>query len=365
MKTVPTPGHSTWQDLLQILGACAIVAFHTQAPLAQAGWAAVELFFVMAGMRMGGALKREQSLAAYTLARTQRLFPEVCAVWIVVLLLVVCGRGTDGMKWFLGTAPFHLQNLTPLFFRYDLPKDAVFGPLWFVGVLMQLQVLLFLFKKPLGRMSPGWILAAALAAGIVLRAVFTHAYEGGFRSLEGSHAGILYCMPFCHLEALVLGFLMQRGAFPRIGRCLPLSAGLVVALGLLNMRFSSGQLGLSGLGYEFPLRTNFSQLWGYPVLAFFAAGLCAKDSPLARAVDRRELPAWVIRGISTMAALTYGVYCFHGLIIGTGLNAASWFGGSVMHRTALFGITLIEAIAFASAFRGFQQWISRFAPSRG
>jgi len=297
---------------------------------------------VMAGMHMASSMNRDIPTCTYARQRLVRLFPEVAVVWLATLAFVIAGRGTAGMHWFLGTAPFQLQNLTPLFFQYNLPRDAVFGPLWFLGSLFQLQVVLHALRKRIGTANPVWIIAIALILGVSGRLLFA-IWRGHARELDGTSSGILYCMPFCHLEAIVLGVVLGRGGFPGLGRLLPWCVGLIAGAGLLNVWFSGGRMGIASLGFEFPPRINGSHLWAYPLLALGSGALCAKDGPLAARLDRAKLPAWIERCLSTLAPLTYGVYCFHGLIIATGINFASVLSRSSTGRTAVFAITLLEA----------------------
>lgn len=328
--------------MLQIAGAFAIVAFHMQAPFSQMGWAAVEVFFVMAGMNMASSLDRDLSLAAYARQRFVRLMPELAVVWLATLAFVIAGRGSAGMAWFLGSAPFQLQNLTPLFFQYDLPRDAVFGPLWFLGSLFQLQVIVFALKRLVSSAKPLLTIAVALCAGISARLLFA-LWKGDAMSPGGADAGVLYCMPFCHLEAIVLGVLLGRGAWPRFGGMLPWGIGIAVAAGVLSL-WLPGIGGLGGLGFEFPPRVHGSHLWAYPLLAFASGMLCAKDGLLAKWAEEIRMPEWVGNGLATLAPLTYGVYCFHGLVISTGINGAAMLGASPKGRCMLLLITFLESL---------------------
>ena len=341
--------HSAWQHLLQIAGTVAIVAFHTQAPLSQAGWVAVELFFVLAGMHMTPALNRGTAVVTYARYRVIRIFPEVALVWTATLIWVFLAGGTDGMLWFLVTAPFQLQNITPLFFNYQLPQDAIFGPIWFLGALFQIQLLVCIFKRPLKSFKPSLIITTTLLLGIVSRLLFG-VISGHPITLEGKHAGILYCMPFCHLEAVVLGVLINNGKLPELGRKMPLIVGLVLIFGFLNYRLSSDKIHAASLGYEFPLRINLSYLWGYPALAFAAASLCAQDSKRAYEIFGSTSPLWLTNRISEIAALTYGVYCFHGLFISTSLNAIGLLDPSKASHVLLFAFTFMEALLLAWLF---------------
>ncbi len=342
--------------MLQIAGAIAIVAFHVQAPFSPMGWAAVEVFFVMAGINMASSLDRDLSLGTYARQRFMRLMPELTVVWLATLAFLIAGRGSAGMAWFLGSAPFQVQNLTPLFFQYDLPRDAVFGPLWFLGSLFQLQVIVFALRRSVSSARPLWIIAAALCIGVSGRLLFA-LWKGHAMALGGADAGVLYCMPFCHLEAIILGVLLGRGAWPRFGSMLPWGIGLAVAAGLLGLCLP-GLGGLGRLGFEFPPRIHGSHLWAYPLLALASGILCAKDGALAAGAERIRLPGWIEGGLAKLAPLTYGVYCFHGLIIATGVNGAAMLSGSPKGRCVLLVITFLESLILSLIVNGVRRCFS-------
>jgi len=348
---------SGYLNLLQIAGALSIVAFHIATPYSQAGWIVVELFFVMAGINMFGACEREDSLAAYAWSRVRRLCPELCAVWGIAVLFVIFGAGTAGMLWFIGTGPLFLQNLTVPLFQYTLPADALFTPLWFVAALLQLQVLLFATKRWWLRARPAAVLIVFACLGLASRLVFAWILGESPRTLPDPRADALYCLPLSHVEGIVLGLMMGRGALPWIGRLLPVFGGLVLVLGAANVWLADGQVSPRSLGFEFPLRFNYSHVWGYSVLALAAASLCAKNGPLAAAVERTKRPLWLDLTLARLASLSYGVYVSHGIIMATGVNGSAWLVQvhAPFLRLLLFFITMLESFLVAWAFAWFME----------
>lgn len=336
--------------MLQVAGACAVIAFHVEAPGAGLGWAAVELFFVMAGMHMSLPQPGASSVARYLGKRYLRLVPEVAAVWLAVLVICVSGHGTAGMKWFILSAPAFLQNLTLPFFDYTMPADAIFGPLWFAAALMQLQCLFALIGRFLDRLHPAAVLAAAIGIGAGMRFLFPLILGGSVGNLDGAAAGMLYCMPFCHLEAMVLGILIKRGAFPQLGRATVPAFGLVILAGWANLHFGKASGDWKTLGYVFPLRENFSHVWGYPLLSLAAASLCSPHNPIESFFSRHVSEGTIFRLISALAAASYGAYCFHGAILSFGWNLSRQLGHSPGARLAVLAMTLIEVFLLAAAF---------------
>jgi peptidoglycan/LPS O-acetylase OafA/YrhL len=333
-------------------GAFSIVAFHIEIPFSGVGWIAVELFFVIAGINMAAACNREQSIAAYAWSRARRLFPELCAVWCSSALLVLLGFGTVGMLWFVGSAPFFLQNVTLPFFDYSMPRDYVFGPLWFVGALLQLQVLLFASKRLWLRAKPASVIAACFCFGLSSRLLFALFLGDSARTLPNSYANVLYCLPIAHVESIVLGVMMGRGAWSGLGRWLPVFGALALVLGTWNAWWSQDLAEPRTLGFGFPLRLHYIHIWGYSILALCAASLCAKRGAMAGALERiRHLP-WLEKRLAQLAPLTYGVYAFHGLTMATGINGWRWLSRdhAPALRLLLFAITLAESFLLAWGF---------------
>jgi len=311
----------------------------------------------MAGINMASAFDGKQSVAGYARSRVRRLFPELGVVWCVAVLFVILGAGTAGLWWFIGTAPFFLHNLSLPFFNYSLPQDWVFAPLWFVGTLLQLQVLLFASKRFWFAAKPASIIIAAVCIGLSYRLLFGWLLAAHPRNLLSSSADALYCLPFCHAEAITLGLMLGRGALPGIGRWLPVFVVVALGLGALNVWLSPGLVSVRSLGFEFPLRTNYIYVWGYLVLAFVAASVCAKNGPLAVAFERMKRPPWLDHGLARLGALTYGVYVFHGIIMATGLNGSGWLSRehAPYLRLLLFAITIIESLLLAWIFAWFMR----------
>jgi len=115
-------------------------------------------------------------------------------------------------------------------------------------------------------------------------------------------------MPFTHVEAFVLGFLVGRGSI-RMGPWLPILFVLLVITAFIN----KACVGDSGFG--FPLRVNYSYLWGYPLVAFFAASLCDTNGNFARRCQTIMQQIKVDKIICKLSYFSYGAYVFHGAII--------------------------------------------------
>jgi hypothetical protein len=348
---------STYLSLLQIAGVFSILAFHAGIPFSQAGWIPVELFFVIAGINMTAACERDRSLASYAWSRMSRLAPELCTVWSVTVLFVLLGGGTAGMLWFIGTAPFFLQNLTLPFFSFSMPQDLVFIPLWFVAALLQLQVLLFASKRVWMRAKPASVVITAVCFGLSFRLLYGFLFGDRTGTLSESRADALYCLPFSHVESIVLGVMIGRGALSQIGRFLPAFGALALVLGALNVWLSNGLVSPRSVGFEFPLRLNYIHVWGYSILAFAVASLCATNGPMAVAIERMKRSPRVDKGLARLASLTCGAYLFHGVIMATGVNGSAWLSRehAPVSRLLLFAITMIESFLFAWAFAWFIQ----------
>src|SRR4051794_30326652 len=126
-------------QILSILGTMAIIGFHCGIRQLAAGWMAVVLFFVLAAMRMAAAIERDERTLKYGWRRLRRFAPEFLCIYVISLLLLAFWP-SPGLRWFAITGPMFLQNWTRFFFEPAF-QDLLFGPSWFLGALMQLQLL--------------------------------------------------------------------------------------------------------------------------------------------------------------------------------------------------------------------------------
>jgi len=349
------PQRSRYLSFLQIVGALGIIAHHLRAPFSDSGWVLVELFFVIAGINMARGLDRDQSIYSYALSRIRRLGPEIFVVWCVVVIFVASGDGTPGMLRFILMGPLFLQNLAVAFFDYGwTPRDFAYVPLWFVGGLLQLQLMLFAVRRVLLRVKPMVVAFVCVGIGTLFRLlVATLAGQNPHGSLPSSEANLIYLLPLTHVEAIVLGVLIGRGALVGIGRLAPFFCAMAIGLGSVSLALSPpGAMSISSLGFACPLSVNYAYVWGYLILALTAASLCSRSGRLAAAVDGLRFPIWTDKMLIRLASLTYGAYAFHALIIATGTNAASLLAkphtpGS---RLLLVAITAVESFLFAWGF---------------
>ena len=173
LKPAASRRRSRYLNLLRIAGALSIVAYHVGMPFSNSAWIAVDMFFVLAGMNMARVLDCDQSICSYAVSRVERLGPQMLVIWCVAVVSVLAGSGSPGIMWFITVGPVFLHNLALPFFEYTFPRDWIFGPLWFVAALMQLQLLLFGLRKVLLRARPDILLVATVGIAISFRTLFT------------------------------------------------------------------------------------------------------------------------------------------------------------------------------------------------
>ena len=376
LKPAASRRRSRYLNLLQIAGALSIVAHHVGMPFSNSAWIAVDMFFVLAGMNLARVLDGDQSICSYAVSRVERLGPQMLVIWCVAVVSVLAGSGSPGIMWFITVGPVFLHNLAQPFFEYTLPRDWIVGPLWFVAALMQLQLLLFGLRKMLLRARPDILLVAAVGIAISFRTLFTVLVAENPASLPSREAALLYVLPLTHLEALILGLLIGRGALPQISRLLPLFCVLAISLVAINMARSPGEVREAiktalGLNFSYPLGLHYAHIWGYSVIAFAAASLASPTGRLAVATEKLPLPGWTDNVFLALASLTYGVYVFHCLFLATNLNASTLLARPHAPglRLLLFAITAVEAFLLAWVFQRMmeglkqQQWLR--IPARG
>jgi hypothetical protein len=330
--TADVTQRSRYFNLLQICGTLTVLAFHAGVQHVSWGWIAVPLFFALAGEHMVPAVARSGPVFEYARSRVRRLAFPIAIVWCLVAAMALLGRDSPGAHWFLISSPLFLQNLTLFFFEYQFPADWIFGPLWFLGALLQLQLLVFAFRKVLVRYPPSAVIGAVLVIGIAFRCLTGILLGGTAREVDGRAGDLLYVLPLTHIEAITLGFLVGRGALVDLGRYLWIVAAMAFGGVLLGRGLSGLDFPIESLGFDFPFRVNYMHVWGYSVLAFACASLCSLHNPVAAHVQRMVVPSWLDAGLLKTASLTYGAYVFHGALLDYTTKLTPWLTQHGFHR---------------------------------
>ena len=344
---------NSYRSLIQVAGTVCVIAYHLATPLSNVLWAAVELFFVIAGLNMTKAFSRETDFWVYTRSRVVRLVPEISVVWTIYVILWFSGIRTPSSSGFIICAPFFIQNFVPMLGEFT-PFDMGFVPLWFVAGLVQAQVILFLFRKFLINSPPSFVFAFSLLFGGAARICFIFALQDGLRSASPVNAHYLYLLPFTHIEALVFGLLVGRGFLKDTEKWFVPMCFLAIALGFLNLRYSDlGPSGRRSFGYPWPLSVNFQYVWGYPIIALIFAFICSDNNRIAVLTNRVVKLIKFENLLSELSRLSFGAYCFHGLIIAFGINGGMLFPKRPMVQILVLLITLFESYCIAWLFKFF------------
>jgi peptidoglycan/LPS O-acetylase OafA/YrhL len=350
VKSVVRPGSvhppGRYLELLSILGTVAVIGFHCELQEFRAGWIAVVFFFVLAGVRMVSAINRDERTFSYGLRRLQRLAPEFLCVYLVGLCWLVW-KPSLGLKLFAATGMVFAHNWTRAYFDFSY-QDWLFIPLWFVGALLQLQLLAMIFRRWLRRLSARALFTVAVVVGVASRLSMALFVGGNDGNIPVPLADTIYWTPFAHIEALVGGFLIGRGDWRSLGRLMPAIVAFTAILGVANIYASD--LSPMTLGYPVGLPQNYEFLWGYPVLALMAMSCVSHTSFLRRWVDQIILPRKVDQLVVHVAQLTYGVYVFHGVWLVVGQWALERLRIGWAHGYVLFLITIMGGVFSAWCF---------------
>ena len=324
-------------QILSIFGTAAVIGFHCELPKLAAGWTAVVMFFVLAAIRMASAIDRDEGAIAYGLRRIRRFAPEFLCVY-VVSLFVLFWWPSAGLRLFAITGLGFLQNWTRFLFEPAF-QDLLFGPSWFLGALVQLQLVCLALRRPLRRLSASILFSGAVVIGVTTRLAIALAIGIDHGEIPISFAEAIYWTPFAHVESVMAGYLVGRGDWRALGRWMPAAVGAAALLGAIRLALSP-DLSLWTLGYPLGLSRHFEFLWGYPVLAVAAASIASPFNPLRLWVDRRPHLFAVDRLVGFLAGLPYGVYLFHGAWILLAIQGLGFGTGRLLFLVAIVGSVL-------------------------
>ena len=295
-------------DGIRGIALLAVIACHTNAPLALGGWMAVDVFFVLSGYIITTLLIREFErtgdirLGPFLWRRILRVYPA-----LVVVLLV-------GAFWFryLGVEPSfggylrtasaaagYVQNFVWGFGGGELGK---FGHTWSLAVEMQFYIvwpicLAALLRR--GRRPLPWI-----GAGIAVSYLLMVLQSGE----QGGHAfAPAYYLPWTRAWEILVGcglaFVLAKRALPDAG---PESAPKGRWIGWAIAAFG-GCWVLMGATYTIFVDSSY-MIWQAPVIALRAAGLITHLDRVHRYGIGRFL-GWA--PVALLGLISYSVYLFH------------------------------------------------------
>jgi peptidoglycan/LPS O-acetylase OafA/YrhL len=264
------------------------------------GWAGVQLFFVLSGFLITGALLDSQDASNYYSSfyarRALRILPLYYGMLIAsFVILGPLGVLTEEM---LGTAHSHVWLWTFLSNWTSGSDEAKgFSHFWSLAVEEQFYLL---WPLALRRMSAPNVLRLGLAIAVAALVIRT-----GMR-LAGSSPDALYEFTICRMDALALGAAaaaaMRMPAWQTaIARSLPRLPWIALVLFLAGVP----------LTHDYA-RTGFeTQTWGQTMLAIIFTVMV-----LAGARPPDERPNWFVRVFSwgplrSVGKYSYALYVFH------------------------------------------------------
>jgi peptidoglycan/LPS O-acetylase OafA/YrhL len=282
------------------------------------GWAGVDLFFALSGYLIGNqifkALRSPEgfSLKNFYARRFLRTLPNF---WVVLALYALWPA-------FRGDAPLlPLWKYLGFIQNYHLEPGTAFSHSWSLAIEEQFYMVLpavALIAAAVGR-SVGWswvAIAAAFAAGMLVRAQLWFDVVDGERYWSHHYYKYIYYSTFCRFDELLAGVALallknyHANAWRRV-------------TGFGNAAFAAG-LGITALAAWLFLRDHYSfamTVFGYPLLALGFSLL------IVAAVSRGSLLCAVrVPGAGPLALWSYAIYLTHRQVCVLGAEHLRAFG---------------------------------------
>ena len=303
-------------------GLCVAAVFLCHAQFLEAGWAGVQVFFVLSGFLITGVLvdAKDQHQPAgsffrnFYMRRVLRIFPVYFAYLGLVVAAGILGAGGSEMAAAIrGHNAEHLPYLltyTYNFFRLDgAPGSLFYGHLWSLSVEEQFYLLWPLCVFALSRAKLIALCKLLVLAGPLVRLVeWLLAQQPG--SPWPDPARVVYFLTSSHFDAFALGALINfRGEDALVGRvaALPVRKFLlpfVLLSAALLLAAKRAHLGweVSSLGWPLYIPAFLAPVWGYTALNLAAAAVIAHATRLS-----------VLQGraLQRLGKVSYGFYIFH------------------------------------------------------
>lgn len=336
MSATPT-SHHAGLDPLRFAAALLVLGFHALETadwsgglwsnggwgLLRAGWAGVDVFFVISGLVIGGSALRGVEgggawRGAYWRRRLARIVPLYLLTCVVFLLAVDASpvRGGDGAK----------QVLSHLFFVHNLFPDTlatINPPSWSLANEMQFYLLAMLAAPWLVRVPPMRLAIGAFAVAIAWRV----AAWWGLRASGNDDVGLYNWATLVApgmLDSFGLGVAMacarRRGVAPPRG----VAAWGFALVGLVLLAVAAGATEASVRG----------RLWDTPVIALLLhSGTALGAGALVWAVHAAQPSARWRATWQRLGDLSYGVYLWHAIVLMLLITNTPWRGPMLLAAT--------------------------------
>jgi peptidoglycan/LPS O-acetylase OafA/YrhL len=343
---VPDPAKTHVRALDGMRGAAvlAVIAFHYL--VFGAGWAGVQMFFVLSGFLITSILLEERDspfafyLKRFYWRRSLRIFPLYFACIGVIAIATAMALGPAAA--FLEQWPY---LLTYTFNHACLWRECIYpwywDHLWSLSVEEQFYLIWPALIFFLSRRALGWVLVGIVVATPFLRLAVEISFPG---RIAGHRIGaIIYMLTACQLDAFACGALvayMPRHA--RVPNAVRLWRGASVALlaaGLANQWAIRHAARLLPLTIGFPVNApfNYQSSWGYTLVNLWSATLVMtllQENAVARFFRWGPL--------AHVGKISYGVYIFHLPILVLARRHLGFF-----YTSTLLGQVLVFALYLA------------------
>lgn len=286
----------------------AVIACHTNAPLALGGWMAVDVFFVLSGYIITLLLIGEHQrtgdirIGAFLWRRILRVYPALLLVLLLGALWFRTLGADPSAAGYLKTVTASATYVQNFVWGFGGGEFGEFGHTWSLGVEIQFYLLWPFALAALlrrGRRPMPWILA-----GIAVSYALFVLQSGEQGNLSLAPA---YYLPWTRAWELLIGcalaFWLVRRGLPAAG---PTEAPRGRWVGWAIAAFG-GFWVLLGATYTIFVDSSYL-IWQAPVIALLSAALIAHLDRVHRYGVGRFL-GW--RPVAMLGLISYSVYLFH------------------------------------------------------
>lgn len=202
-------------DLLRALAVTGVLAFHFNLPFMRFGWIGVDLFFVLSGFLVGGAILRQFQENTFSLSRfySQRALRILPTYYFVVLLVTLIRPHSEENNFFsLMSALTFTFMIIPFSWSGSIDLSFVPGGAWSLAIENWFYLLAPFILYFISKWDRRWALlslSALFLSGPVVRHLTSNSFEDGDSNWFFANA-IQFHSRFDELVAGTLVFMILR-----------------------------------------------------------------------------------------------------------------------------------------------------------
>lgn len=316
-RYLTTPAKYGGIDALRTVAIVLVLLFHFNIPGLRFGWVGVDLFFVLSGFLIGGAIIRQLqrdkpfSFAEFYVQRALRILPLYYATILFCVVTFALPRGSSIWPDILVPLTF-LQTAAPYYF--GLQFNQALGPqgTWSLAIEAQFYIIAPILMLTAHKLNPRWgvisLCVIAIASAPIIRASFLSAFAPDDVNWHFASSVQFHSRYDTLAWGALIAVISPKLVLTRFMKEILATASLLLFAAFISMLLQTGQY------WDMPQTITRELVWVPSIL-----GMCFGTAVLLLQNVRVDSPFVIF-----IARISYPLYLSHFYLVGAKAIWPEW-----------------------------------------